>query len=128
MLRFKQNDAAVAIILTLSELVTIPEPNYLFVFTHVLTRDVVSFAKLNTDDQSDYPDRYNEFTIDPATLFAGKQPGEWHYQVFDQEYAENTDPAQTNGLIESGKMILDRSTDFAYTPYDSTASFKTYNG
>lgn len=128
MLQFKQNDTAVAIILTITELVTLSGPAFLFAFTHVLTKDVVVFVKTEPDDESDYPDRYNQFTIDPAVVFAGYQPGEWHYQVFEQADPTNLDPALAGGLLESGKMLLDRPEDFAYTLYDSPTTFKTYNG
>lgn len=128
MLQFKQNDTAVAIILTLTELTTLSAPFYLFSFTHVLTKDVVAFVKSDEDDESDYPARYNQFTIDPETTFAGEQPGEWHYRVFEQDNADNLDPTLATGLLESGKMILDRTEDFAFELYDSPTSFKTYNG
>lgn len=128
MLQFRQNDTAVAIILTLTELITLPEPNFLFVFTHVTTKDKVAFVESAIDDESNYLDRYNEFTINPAVLFAGMQPGEWHYQVFEQEDAVNLDPALAGGVLEYGKMILERPTDFVYSLYDSPSTFKTYNG
>lgn len=128
MLQFRQNDTAVAIILTLTELVTLPEPNFLFVFTHVVTKNVVSFVKTTPDDQSAYQDRYNEFLIDPAVVFAGQQPGEWHYKVYEQTDPVNINPALAGGQLEAGKMILERSADFAYALYNSPTSFKTYNG
>lgn len=128
MLQFRQNDTAVVIILTLTELVTIPAPIFLFAFTHVVTKDLVAFVKGLVDDQSDYPDRYNQFTIDPSALFDGAQPGEWHYQVFQQTNPNNLIPANADSLLESGKLILDRAGGFAFTLYDSPTTFKTYNG
>ena len=128
MLEFKQNDTAAAMVLTLSEFVTLPEPNYLFVFTHGTTKDVVAFVKKEIDDQSRYSDRYNKFTINASTIFAGKQPGEWHYKVFEQISGTNTDPSLAGSLLESGKLLLDRSADFSFKQYDSATSFKTYNG
>lgn len=128
MLEFKQNDTQADLILTLTENVTLEEPNYLFVFTHVLTKDVVAFVKLETDDLSNYPQRYNEFAIDPAVLFAGFQPGVWDYQVFEQASAVNLDPTQAGGLLENGQLLLSRAQDFAFDLYDSPTSFKTYNG
>jgi hypothetical protein len=120
MLRFKQDDTSIALILTLTELATTPLPDYYFVFTHVTTKEVVTFTKVNADDESLFKYRYNKFTIDPSTVFAGKQVGEWHYKVYENN---------ANGvLLEQGKMILDRATDFAFDKYNSATTFKVYNG
>lgn len=128
MLEFRQNETAVAIILTLTELTTLPAPFYLFVFTHVTTKDQVVFVKSDADDESDYPQRYNQFTIDPAVLFLGKNTGEWHYQVYEQDNGSNLDPALTTSKLEDGKLILERSADFAFTIYESPTTYSAYNG
>ena len=128
MLQFKQDDAAAVMILTLTELVSIATPYYLFVFTHVTTKEVVAFVKAEADDESLYPQRYNQFTINAATVFANKQPGEWHYKVYEQAGAVNINPALSGAVLEYGKLLLDRAVDFAYAQYDSATTFKTYNG
>lgn len=128
MLQFKQNETAVALILTLTELVTLSAPNFLFVFTHVTTKEQAAFVKLNNDDESEFPDRYNQYTIDASTVFAGKSVGEWHYAVYEQVSPSNLDPLQAAGIVESGKMLLDRSTDFVFTMYDSPTQYQAYNG
>jgi len=68
------------------------------------------------------------FTIDASTLFAGMQPGEWHYTIYEQVNDINLDPLLAVAELEFGKMILDRATEFEFTKYDSPTSFKTYNG
>lgn len=128
MLEFKQDDTAAVLILTLTESASLSAPYCLFAFTHVTTKDVVAFLKSTDDDESDYPDRYNQFTIDPSVLFAGYQPGEWHYKIYEQPSDSNVDPALSGAVLEFGKMILDRAEEFAYDIYDSPTSFKTYNG
>lgn len=128
MLQFKQDDTAAVLILTLTEKVSITAPNYLFVFTHVLTKNVVAFVELFTDDESLFPSRYNKFTIDPSAVFVGEQPGEWHYNVYQQVSAINTDPTLAEGLLENGKMILDRDVAFEYSKYDTPTFYNTYNG
>lgn len=128
MLQFKQDDTAAVMILTLTELVSIPTPYYLFVFTHVTTKEVVAFVKSEADDESLYPQRYNQFTINAATVFDDKQPGEWHYKVYEQASAVNINPALSGAVLEYGKLLLDRAVDFAYAQYDSAASYKVYNG
>jgi hypothetical protein len=128
MLQFKQDNTAAVMILTLTEFVTLPAPYYLFVFTHVTTKNAVAFVKAEIDDESDYPQRYNQFTIDAAAVFLNKQPGEWHYKVYEQASAVNVDPALSGAVLEYGKLYLDRATDFTYTQYDSSTSYKVYNG
>lgn len=129
MLQFSQVATSATIILTLTELVTIPEPYYLFVFTHVTTKEVVAFVKSEADDESDYPERYNQFVVDAEALFEGKQPGEWHYKVYEQDNPDNLNiPDNEEGLLEMGKLLLDRATEFEYTMYEGTTSYKTYNG
>jgi hypothetical protein len=120
MLRFKISDTSRDLILTLTELTTEATPDYLFVFTNVLTKQEVTFTKTYADDLSNFKSRYNKFNIDPSVLFADKEPGEWHYSVYQND---------ANGvLLEQGKMILDGATDFDYDKYNSQTSFKTYNG
>lgn len=128
MLQFKQNDTAAVLILTLTEFVTINTPYFLFVFTHVTTKDQVKFVKAEGDDESDYPQRYNQFTINAATVFNNQQTGEWHYKVYEQASSSNINPALAGVILEEGKLLLDRSAEFEYTQYDQTTSYKTYNG
>jgi len=128
MLQFKQDDTDVKIILTLTENVTLDVPYYLFVFTHVLTKDVVAFVKSIADDESGFPARYNQFSVNPGVVFAGTQPGHWHYKVYEQESAVNINPAQAGGILEYGKLIIDRAVEFAFTQYHSPTTYKTYNG
>lgn len=125
MLEFKQTDTSADLILTLTELVSLDTPVFLFVFTHVLTKDVVAFISVDT---SLFPSRYNEFTINPSVLFAGKQPGEWHYKIYEQVSNSNLDPALSGAVLEYGKMILDRNPAFSYGMYDQPTTFKVYNG
>jgi hypothetical protein len=128
MLQFRQDDTSVELILTLTEKVTLTDPYYLFVFTHVTTKDVVAFVKSVADDESGFQSRYNKFTIDPSDVFEDKLPGEWHYKVYEQEDVENTDVALTGAEIECGKLMLLPAEDFEYDKYNSPTSFKTYNG
>lgn len=128
MLQFKINDTSADLIVTLSELTTINDPNFLFVFTHVTTKDAVKFVKLGSDDLSDYPKRFNKFNINPSLLFSWSHVGEWHYKVYEQVSDVNLSELLTGGLLEEGKLIIDRAIDFDYTKYNEPTSFKTYNG
>lgn len=128
MLQFDQDNTAAELILTLTEFVTIHTPYYLFVFSNVTTKDVVTMIKAEIDDESEYPQRYNKFTIDASVVFDGQQSGEWHYKVYQQSSPTNIDPEATDGILEYGKLILDRATQFAYTMYEQAQTFKAYNG
>jgi hypothetical protein len=128
MLQLTYGSADEKIIVTLSELVTVEVPYYLFVFTHVETKSQVSKVFSVADDESTHQSRYNKFTIDTASLFNNKPVGEWHYRAYQQEDDANIDPEQAVGLIESGKLILNPSTAFEFTKYDEATTYKTYNG
>jgi hypothetical protein len=128
MLQFKQDDTTAVMILTLTEFVTLATPYYLFVFTHVETKNIVAFVKSEADDESDYPHRYNQFTIDATDIFEDQPTGEWHYKVYEQSSSTNTDIALTGDLLEDGKLTLTRAAEFAYSQYNSNTTYKAYNG
>lgn len=128
MLEFKIDDTEVDIILTLSESVTLSSPYYLFVFKHVLTKNEVKFIKSVVEDTSTAQGRYNQFNINPSVLFSDEEPGEWHYKVYEQESAVNTDVAMAGTILEQGKLMLNPAKEFTHKKYNSTTGFKTYNG
>lgn len=127
MLQLNNAFSAQTIILTLTELQTINNPYYLFVFTQSTTKQVVSFIKSSDDDESDYPERYNQFTINTAQLFAGAQAGEWVYTVYQQDDDTNTNTAGLP-VLERGKMQLQTGSSFSYTTYNLNTTYKAYNG
>ena len=114
-------------ILTLTENVTINDPYYLFVFTHVTTKEKVKFTKFESQDESNYPTRYNQFTIDASVIFTGKPVGEWHYKVYEAS-TNSTDEATAGTVLEYGKLMLDREVEFSYSQYNESQTFKVYNG
>lgn len=116
------------IVVTLTELVTLELPFYLFIFTHVETKEQVTKIFAIADDESTHQTRYNKFNIDTATLFNGQPVGEWHYRVYQQDNDTNIDPSQAAGLIESGKLILNPSAAFTFSKYDEATTYKSYNG
>lgn len=108
------------LILTLTELQTTSAPDYYFVFTNVLTKEAVTVTMANAQDESLFKERYNRFTINPSVVFANKTPGEWHYKVYENDIS--------GALLEQGKAMIDSTTDFEYSKYNSETSFKAYNG
>lgn len=128
MLQFNQADTEAELILTLTENVKLNDPYFLFVFTHVLTKAKVTFIKATGADESEYPERYNKFTINPAVVFLDQPIGEWHYMVYEQASSTNTDEDATGDVVEYGKLKIDRATAFSYTKYNQAQTFKAYNG
>lgn len=127
MLQFKQDATSAELILTLSEKVSINDPYYLFVFTHVLTKSSIIFIKSEGDDDSVSQGRYNRFTINPSVVFLDQPTGEWHYKIYEQASSTNTDLSLTGAVLEYGKMRLDRATDFAFVRYNETTAYKAYD-
>ncbi|MFT3679426.1 MAG: hypothetical protein QM791_04085 [Ferruginibacter sp.] len=128
MLQFRQSDTSAILILTLTEKVSINEPNYLFVFTHVTTKEQVKFIKAEGADESTYPSRYNQFTINASVVFDSRPVGEWHYKVYEQQSETNLDEDLAGAELENGKLIIERSEDFEFDKYNEPQSFKVYNG
>lgn len=128
MLQFTQSDTEAVLIVTLTEKVSITDPYYLFVFTHILTKQKVKFIRAEGADGSSFPGRYNSFIIDPSVTFLDRPVGQWNYIVYEQASSTNTDEDSTGGVLEYGKMILNRETDFEFTKYNEVTSYTTYNG
>ena len=90
-------DSLNTIDLTLTELVTIPNPYYLFVFTNKQTNEV---SKCLLTDISVYPERYNRFQLTEPTsveLIAA----DYSYQVYEKSVNNTTIPSSVY-LLETG--------------------------
>lgn len=116
-----------SITVTLSENRTLNAGYYLFVFTHIETKQTVTQIYNFSDDDSDYPDRYNLFFIETGVVFANRPHGFWRYEVYEQASSSNTDP---EGLteVERGIMNLIPQSAFAFEKYQGSTSFKAYAG
>lgn len=114
-------------IVTLNEKRTISSGYYLFLFTHILTKNEVTKIYAFADDDSGYQDRYNSFEINTTTVFSGQPIGQWLYNIYEQASAVNTDPS---GLVEveRGILKLNPVTDFAFEKYEGSTTFKAYAG
>jgi hypothetical protein len=115
------------IIVTLSENVTLDEPYYLFVFTHITTKEVISFIKGLSDDLSDFTDRYNKFLV-LSSVFEDASIGQYEYAVYEQESDSNTDTSLTTSLLEVGKAELKTDSPYSVTEYSLTTSYIEYGG
>lgn len=127
MLLLNLGQTAEELVVTLNEKRTLDAGYYLFVFTNVTTSDVVNKIYNFSEDESDYPTRFNLFPIDTDTVFTGKPVGHWVYKVYEQASSSNT---VVTGLteVERGIMQLKPATEFAFEEYSGTTSFKQYGG
>jgi hypothetical protein len=128
MLNLTKGNTSQNIVVTLNEKKTLSEPYYLFVFMNVTTREKVKFIKGTMSDLSESLSRYNEFNINTSTLFDTYNDGEWNYTVYEQESAVNLDEDSTTGIVEIGKMTLNKATETTPTMYNNPSSYKAYNG
>lgn len=123
MLVLRQGLTADNIVVTLAEKIILPVPYFVFVFTHVTTKQVVTYLPALIDDISIAKQRYNEFII-PMSLFAGKAPGQWQYKIFE---ATTSTPITTGlNLLENGKMVLVDAKTVSLIGYNSITTMSGY--
>ena len=127
MLLLTKGQTSEFIYVTLNEKRTLADGWYLFVFTNIATREVVNKIFSFSEDQSDYPDRYNKFEINTSAMLDDSALGQYTYVAYEQEDGVNTDPT---GLteVERGLMKLKPSTEFAFAEYSEDTSYKQYEG
>jgi hypothetical protein len=115
------------LIVTLNEKRTLDSGYYLFTFTNQTTKTVVNKIYNFSEDESDYPTRFNQFPINTNVVFDEKPTGFWHYAVYEQASSSNTD---VTGLteVERGIMKLNPATEFAFEEYNPATTFKVYGG
>lgn len=98
--------------LSISEKVTITNPNYLFVFTSHLT-----FASTSCIASGTSNDRFDEFTIietnSPNNLLGEvllSPNGTWDYEVYAQESTTNLLASEADELVEEGLVSVKGTT------------------
>ena len=83
MLVLTEGQTAETITVTLNERRTLTSWYYLFYFEHITTRQTATKVYNFSEDDSDYPDRFNQFDINTSVVFADKPIGEWTYKVYE---------------------------------------------
>lgn len=128
MLQFVKENTNTDLIVTLTELSTLTSPFfYLFVFKHIETKAEVKFILSTEDDLSEFKYRFNKWNISIDDLFPDALIGDYLYNVYEQE--SDTDLSVTGKrIVEYGKMQLLPVDNFAYENYDTTTTYKSYNG
>jgi hypothetical protein len=95
------------IVLTLTEVTTVPTPHYLFAFTNEMNT-TSSTQLFTTADTSLYPERYNLFVLNEPVDIILLQ-GQFIYQIYESSvpYVLPLTIAQTTGVvIEEGRMVV----------------------
>lgn len=128
MILWQKGDGEQLLTVTLKEKQTLDEPYFLFVFEHVETFEKVKFIKAPGSDESNYKDRYNQWTIDVDTVFLNAPVGEYEYYIYEQASSSNTDETLTTSMVEQGKMLLKPETAFDYTGYNPATTYVQYEG
>lgn len=120
MLQFTQGNTAQVVVVTLTEKVTITTNLfYKFVYQHSVTKQQITDLHNSASEESTYPTRYNQFTIDVAAIFASAPTGEWLYTVYEQSGAGGAQ----GGLLEQGKMFLKPATAFTFTKPNNITTY-----
>ena len=113
-------------VVTVTENETLVNPNYLFVFTNLVTEQEVAFVKLNASDLSTAKERYNEFEIDASVLFDSVPTGFWWYKIYEQASSSNLIPDNATTLLEQGYMQLkNRTATEVFTEHNSENTYIT---
>lgn len=115
------------IYVTLKEKQTITNANFLFVFESRSTNEKVKFILLNSADQSQYKDRYNQFAIVVNTYFADYEEGWFKYTAYEQASTTNTNEASAGAIVETGLMFLSDGQDVTTTKYNNPTTYKIYD-
>jgi hypothetical protein len=99
--------------LTLTEMVTLPTPYYLFELINKQSKEKKYFIG---QDTSLYSYRYNLFEIEvksnPNPLVSEvdlKLGDEYDYYVYEQSSPTNLDPANASGLLEEGILRYEKA-------------------
>jgi len=107
--------------LTLTEKVSISNPNFLFNLTNRVT-EVETNVILT--DISAYTERYNKFSVVEGTTFTA-DAGEYEYKIYAQTSNVNLNPLLANELVEEGIFKLMLGT-IATTEYQVDLNEKIY--
>jgi hypothetical protein len=95
------------IVVTLTENSTLCDPEYLFYFVHIFSKDTVAFIRPNI---SIHKDRYDEFEFVEGRgigEIAFPYTGEYNYYIYEQPFGSgNLDPLLSTNLVENGICIF----------------------
>jgi hypothetical protein len=121
MLNFTKGNTEI-IYCTANENATFNTACYLFIFTHKITLEEVSFVLQNQNSNSK---RFDQFQIPITDFFLNSTLGFWGYNILAVECPDGGN----DELVESGFMTLHPASVTLPTEYtDQSNTFKIYNG
>lgn len=105
-----------------SELATISNPYFLFIFTNRITGSVVKFNKANESTNQ----RIDFVTIITNDYFADYDTGMWEYEI--RQKSSGSDVTISGTIVESGFAYLHTQSEVQPTTYytEQDNTFKTY--
>ena len=90
--------------MTLKELQTLENPNWLFVFYN--EENLLNYQSVILSDVSLYKERFNEFSFTLPTDLDLSVTGDYIYKVYEQTSEINLDPDLADNLCETGKALV----------------------
>lgn len=97
-------DEVNSIVLTLTEVSTLSNPYYLFVFQNEMNPESTPIL-FTTPDISAYPERFNQFELDePVDVELNK--GQYSYSVYESLIPPTSIQDTTGEVIEEGRMVV----------------------
>lgn len=108
--------------MTVTELTTIPNPNYLFEFIHEQSFNTQTcvLANVSTTIQ-----RFDEFVLVDNVDVDFIYDGFYTYNIYQQSSPSNLDPVNSQGLVETGRAHVVEADSPSYE-YDSPIYFNIY--
>jgi hypothetical protein len=128
MLLIKTNQENVLVV-TVSQNSTIPNPEWLFSFTHIFSKQNVSFIPTNVSTSKV---RYDEFLVYEGTGAGQIQfpyEGLYVYNIYQQPAGSgNLNPQYTSGIVETGQaQVIVQSANTTNDFYIEYVSNNEYN-
>lgn len=97
-------DEVNSIVLTLTEVSTLTNPYYLFVFQNEMNPESTPIL-FTSPDISSYPERFNQFLLDePVDVELNK--GQYSYSVYESLIPPTSIEDTTGEVIEEGRMVV----------------------
>jgi hypothetical protein len=117
-----QRSGSTPIVVTVTELTTIPAPNYLFEFIH--EQSFKSYFCILTN-VSQAISRFDEFVLIDGVDVNFDYNGSYVYNIYQQTSAINLDPTLSQGLVETGRAeVVEAPTTNNF--YESPITFEIY--
>lgn len=117
-----QKNGTTPLVVTVTEMTTISNPNYLFEFIHEQSFNTQTCVLTNI---SQGIPRYDEFVLVDGVDVNFIYDGFYIYNIYQQSSPSNLDPLNTQGLVETGRAHVIEADSPSYE-YDSPIYFNIY--